>query len=270
MQIYADVTCACRCRRSARSRARRSARRSTPPSPPAPTPTSTAAAGAMGRVRPRRLRARRGARRRATTSCTPSTATLHDYFGRGGNDVMHRLRRDPPRGARQARPHDAAPTSPTRSRGCAARSPRCTPSSSATASSSGRRATSRPASPAQDLLVIKPQRGAYDELTPDNMVVCDLDGDGRRGRPSRRRQRHRRARLRLPAPCPRSAASCTPTPRTPRAWAARGEADPVRADGDGRRVRRRDPGRPVRADRRRRHRPAASSRRCAGTARRPC
>ena len=39
------------------------------------------------------------------------------------------------------------------------------------------------------------------------------------------------------------------------AWAARGEADPVRADHDGRRVRRRHPGRPVRADRRRLDRP---------------
>jgi len=30
--------------------------------------------------------------------------------------------------------------------------------------------------PGQDLLVIKPSGVSYDELTPDNMVVCDLDG----------------------------------------------------------------------------------------------
>jgi L-ribulose-5-phosphate 4-epimerase len=30
--------------------------------------------------------------------------------------------------------------------------------------------------PGHDLLVIKPSGVAYDDLTPDNMVVCDLDG----------------------------------------------------------------------------------------------
>ena len=30
--------------------------------------------------------------------------------------------------------------------------------------------------PGQELLVIKPSGVSYDELTPDNMVVCDLDG----------------------------------------------------------------------------------------------
>jgi L-ribulose-5-phosphate 4-epimerase len=31
--------------------------------------------------------------------------------------------------------------------------------------------------PGQDLLVIKPSGVSYDELTPENMVVCDLDGN---------------------------------------------------------------------------------------------
>src|SRR5436190_24105407 len=31
--------------------------------------------------------------------------------------------------------------------------------------------------PGQDLLVIKPSGVSYDELTPDNMVVCDLQGN---------------------------------------------------------------------------------------------
>ena len=30
--------------------------------------------------------------------------------------------------------------------------------------------------PGHDLLVIKPSGVSYDDLTPDNMVVCDLDG----------------------------------------------------------------------------------------------
>lgn len=31
--------------------------------------------------------------------------------------------------------------------------------------------------PGADLLVIKPSGVSYDDLTPDNMIVCDLDGD---------------------------------------------------------------------------------------------
>ena len=31
--------------------------------------------------------------------------------------------------------------------------------------------------PEADLMVIKPSGVAYDELTPDAMVVCDLSGD---------------------------------------------------------------------------------------------
>ena len=52
--------------------------------------------------------------------------------------------------------------------------------------------------PGADLMVIKPSGVSYDELTPDNMIVCDLDGAGRGGR-LLAVQRHRRARLRLPA-----------------------------------------------------------------------
>ena len=84
--------CACRSRRSRASRARRSARRSTRPSPPAPTPTCTPRGEAMGKVDA------------ATPTCptphppTPTTGSyaeyreLHDYFGRGANDVMKRLK----------------------------------------------------------------------------------------------------------------------------------------------------------------------------------
>ena len=51
--------------------------------------------------------------------------------------------------------------------------------------------------PGHDLLVIKPSGVSYDDLTPENMVVCDLDGPGRRGR-ARTVVRHRGAGLRLP------------------------------------------------------------------------
>ena len=113
-----------------RRRARRSARRSTPPSPPAPTPTSTPP--------PRRWAAcDRGVylpdpepTSRPTTRSTPSTAPLHDYFGRGGNDVMHRLKAPPPRPRAAARrPDDAAGRGPRRRQPAARRRSRaCTPS----------------------------------------------------------------------------------------------------------------------------------------------
>ena len=54
------------------------------------------------------------------------------------------------------------------------------------------------------------------------------------------------------------------------AWAARGEADSVRADDDGRRVRRGGPDRPVRADRRRLDRPRHRRDAARVTARRRC
>ena len=68
---------------------------------------------------------------------------LHDYFGRGANEVMHRLkairrraaaavdRVDRQRARRCGGSHDRCACAPPRSRprsGCAARSPTCTPS----------------------------------------------------------------------------------------------------------------------------------------------
>ncbi len=66
-----------------------------------------------------------------------------------------------------------------------------------------------------DLFVIKPSGVTYDELTPESMVVCDLDGQPRRRRPVAV-VGHRGARLRVPAHAPTWAASCTRTPPTPR------------------------------------------------------
>ena len=165
-------------------------------------PDVPTAAAAMGKVAARRLPARRGRGRGLRPSCTREYLALHDHFGRGGNDVMHRLKAHPPRGRRAARTVTSddrrRPTSRRRSPRCARGRARCTPSWSATGSWSGRRATSRRGCPAHDLLVIKPSGVSYDELTPENMVVCDLDGERRRGR-ARAVVRHRRARLRLPA-----------------------------------------------------------------------
>ena len=81
------------------------------------------------------------AARARTTRCTRSTQTLHDYFGRGANEVMHRLRRIR-RGSRRMSDDAVDGSAP---RGAA----RCTPSSCATTWSRGRAATSRRACPAR-------------------------------------------------------------------------------------------------------------------------
>ena len=92
--------------------------------------------------------------------------------------------------------------------------------------------------PGDDLMVIKPSGVSYDELTPESMIVCDLDGTVRRGRPVPV-QRHRRPRLRLPAHAGRRRRGAHPLHLRVRLGGAR-RAGAVRADRDGRRVRRRD------------------------------
>ena len=94
--------------------------------------------------------------------------------------------------------------------------------------------------PGEELMVIKASGVPYDELTPEAMVVCDLDGDARRGRLWRR-----------PATPPRTAtstATCRDVGGVAHTHSAVRDgvggarrADPVRDDRDGRRVRRRDP-----------------------------
>ena len=91
MQIYADVTATCRSRRSAPTRARRSAPRSTPRSPRGRTRTCTRP--------PRRWAGSTAARYvpipanvAAYDELYAEYRALHDHFGRGGNDVMHRLK----------------------------------------------------------------------------------------------------------------------------------------------------------------------------------
>ena len=277
MQIYADITAPAtlhdrigagarpgvgdpRCRR------RRDATR-----------TSRAAAAVMGSAPARRLHARSRKMSRPMRNCSRSTARLHDCFGRGSNDVMHRLEdpREPPvrrPGRSRVRHGPAARLSAgARHERAAGRHRRIRHEVCAlhaeltryglvvwTAGNVSARV------PGYDLMVIKPSGVSYDELTPDLMVVTDLWQPGH---------------LRAPTPGPsRANPDLSPSSDTAAhayvyrhmpevggvvhthstyatAWAARGEAIPcvltMMADefgGD-------HPGGPVRADRGRLDRP---------------
>ena len=253
MQIYADVHAPAaapdRLRAGAGARRRRCTRRS----PPACTPTSAP---------PRRRWARSGATPTCPTRARADAydelyahySALHDHFGRGGDDVMHRLRRH--RGSRRMIDADSQPRRGLRAaRRAAAQRARRLDEREPVGARAGRGADGdqgRAASP-------------YDELTPESMVVCDLARHARRGRP-RAVERRRHARLRLPPPARGRRHRAHAQPLRDGVGGAR-RADPVRADRDGRRVRRRDPGRAVRADRRRGDRPRG--RRDAGRHRSP-
>ena len=95
--------------------------------------------------------------------------------------------------------------------------------------------------PGEELMVIKPSGVAYDELTPEAMVVCDLDGELVDGSlaPSSDAATHGYVYRHLPDV---GGVAHTHSPYAT-AWAVARRADPVRDDRDGRRVRRRDPGR---------------------------
>jgi len=78
--------------------------------------------------------------------------------------------------------------------------------------------------PGEDLFVIKPSGVSYDELTPENMVVCDLDGTLVRGehQPSSDTAAHAYVYRNLP-----EVGGVVHTHSTyASAWAARGEAIP--------------------------------------------
>ena len=73
--------------------------------------------------------------------------------------------------------------------------------------------------PGADLFVIKPSGVSYDDLAPENMILCDLDGNVDPGHAGLRAAARRATPRRTPtctATCPRSAVSCTPTRRTRR------------------------------------------------------
>jgi len=98
------------------------------------------------------------------------------------------------------------------------------------------------------LMVIKPSGVGYDDLTPASMVVCDLDGRpvSQGLSPSSDTATHAYIYRQMPE----VGGWCTPT-RPTRPRGRPGRTHPVRDHRDGRRVRRRDPGRAVRADRQR-------------------
>ena len=107
--------------------------------------------------------------------------------------------------------------------------------------------------PGSDRMVIKPSGISYDDLTPESMVVTDLHGQADEGslQPSSDTLSHAYIYREMP-----DGQRDRPHPQHLRhgmGGASRG--DPVRAHRDGRRVRRPDPGRPVRPDRRRGDRP---------------
>ena len=120
---------------------------------------------------------------------------LHDYFGRGANEVMHRLRALRDRVLAQ-RPGQSRPRPPV-----LAEVPRDRRRARAmtvigqlrdevwalhaelvrsglVAWTSGNVSARVPGA---DLMVIKPSGISYDDLTPESMVLCDLIGYGRRG-----------------------------------------------------------------------------------------
>ncbi len=191
------------------------------------TPTCYAAARAMGgrgaatSTGPTRRRAE------AYDGSTPSTRTLHDYFGRGVNDVMHRLHalreRGPmPRERRGPRP--MTPRRSTRSARDVARAARASCCATGLVAWTAGNVSARV--PGADLFVIKPSGVDYDELTPrvDGRLSTSTATSSRAS--SSPVERHRAARLRLPRTCRTSAASCTPTPPTRRRGRPAGEPIP--------------------------------------------
>ena len=147
---------------------------------------------------------------------------LHDYFGRGENDVMKALR-----GLRAGQGLDVA-GGPRLGAGLTCGSRRSARSSSGLHLElprhglvvwTGGNVSVR--DPETGLVAIKPSGVRYEDLTAESMVVLDLDGRVVEGRTSRRPIP--RATCTSTAHDPTSTASCTPTRatrrRSPR-WAA--------------------------------------------------
>ena len=140
-----------------------------------------------------------------TTRSTRTTSRLHDHFGRGGDDVMHRLR--------DVRPRELAGMSVDAIRRESCAPARGAPRNGLVVWTSGNLSARVPGA---ELMVIKPSGVPYDGT--------DARGDGglrprrRRGRgPLEPVQRRRDPRLHLPRSCRTSAGSRTPTaPTRPR------------------------------------------------------
>ena len=245
------------------------------------------AAVAAGRV-PRRPSRRRGDGR-GRSCCVPArtrtTAAvydrlyeeyreLHDWFGRGGNQAMKRLRS--PRadevawpGARSDRLRGARPTRSRAVREDVARLHARAGAVRARRLDGRQRLGSGPGRrPVRDQavrrLLRRARRGPDDPVRP---------GRQRGPRDVRQRatavQRHRGARVRLPAHARGRRGRAHPLDVRRRLGRAR-RGDPVRDHRDGRRVRRSDPGGPVRGHRGRLHRARHRRDAARDTGRGPC
>ena len=275
MQLYADILRPPGLRGRSPSRRRRSARRSTPPSPPAPTRTC--------RPPPRRWVPSRAAayvpdpaRADAYDVLFAEYRALHDAFGRSGG-ALHRLRRIRNAALAPEAGPDRAEAAVRTGRRRAARAESRSEHRLRTAGlRPARRAGPLPARGVdrRQRLRARPRRGPVGHQAVRGLLRRADAGEHDRLRPGRQGRRgrpvpvlrHRRARLRLPAHARGRRRRAHPLHlRLGLGRARRGGA--VRADRDGRRVRRRDPGRAVRADRRRLDRPR--HRRDAGRQRSP-
>ncbi len=98
--------------------------------------------------------------------------------------------------------------------------------------------------PGHDLLVIKPSGVSYDDLTPANMVVCDLQGRVVEGEHAPSSDTEAQAYVYREMPHVGGVVHTHSTYAA--AWAHPRRARAVRADDVRRRVRRRDPDRAVR------------------------
>ena len=154
-------------------------------------PDIRAASEAMGSVRARRLRARRARAPTPTTRCTSTTRGCTTTSAAAATTSCTRCAAVRAAGGRRVADAIAA----LREQVCALHAE--LPRHGLVAWTSGNLSARVPG---EELMVIKASGVAYDELTPDAMVVCDLDGDARRGRP-RAVQRRRHARLHLPRSC---------------------------------------------------------------------
>ena len=170
-----------------------------------------------GPVNARRLHARRRGRRRLRRLYA-EYRLLHDYFGRGGNDVMKRLQALATRGARMTalRRRRSRQRSPRPARTvcrAARRAVALRPRRLDRRQRLGARARRRPV---RDQAV----RGVATTTSRRRpMIVCDLDGNVVARHAGQRALARRATPPRTPTStgtCRRSAASCTPTPPTPR------------------------------------------------------
>ena len=167
-------------------------------------PDIYAAAGAMGKAAPRRLRARRVARRPPTTRSTSTTRPCTTTSGAAATTSCTRCAT-----SARARSPVADELAELRREVCALHAE--LPRHGLVAWTSGNLSARVPG---EELMVIKASGVPYAELTPEAIVVCDLHGGLVEGdlAPSSRR---RHPRLRLPPPRRTSAASRTPTAPTP-------------------------------------------------------